>query len=52
MSYINIVQRNLEKILSHNLPKEWKKNSYMLSNLKADHFNLKSSDFIVAFVAE
>ncbi|GES89437.1 hypothetical protein GLOIN_2v1787544 [Rhizophagus clarus] len=47
-----------EEILSRSLPKEWRKIELGLicyqksSNSKADHFNLKSSDAIVAFVAE
>lgn len=47
-----------EEILSRNFPKEWGKIELGFicyqksSNPKADHFNLKSSDSIVAFVAE
>lgn len=47
-----------EGILSRNLPKEWEKIELGLicyqksSNPKADHFNLKLSDSIVAFIAE
>lgn len=47
-----------EEILSRNLPTEWGKIEMGLicyqkaSNAKADHFNLKSSDAIIAFVEE
>ena len=47
-----------EEILSRNLPKEWGKIELGLicyqksPNSKSDHFNLKSSDAIIAFVAE
>jgi hypothetical protein len=47
-----------EEILSRSLPKEWGKIEIGLicyqksSSSKADHFNLKSNDAIVAFVAE
>lgn len=47
-----------EEILSRSLPKEWGKIELGLicyqksSNSKADHYNLKSNDAIVAFVAE
>ncbi len=47
-----------EEILSRDLPKEWEKIEIGLicyqktSSAKADHFDLKSSDAIMAFVAE
>ena len=47
-----------EEILSRNLPAGWGKIEIGLicyqkaSNIKADHFNLKSSDAIMAFVEE
>jgi hypothetical protein len=47
-----------EEILSRSLPKEWGKIELGLicyqksSTSKADHFNLKPSDTIMAFVAE
>lgn len=47
-----------EEILSRSLPKEWGKIEIGIicyqksSSSKADHFNLKSNDAIVAFVAE
>ena len=47
-----------EEILSRNLPKEWGKIELGLicyqktSSIKADHFDLKSKDAIMAFVAE
>ncbi|GBC34456.2 hypothetical protein RhiirA5_428231 [Rhizophagus irregularis] len=53
-----ISKPDLQEILSRNLPKEWGKIELGLicyqksSNPKADHFNLKSNDSIVAFVAE
>ena len=47
-----------EEILSRDLPKEWEKIEIGLicyqktSSAKADHFDLKSSDAIMAFVAK
>ncbi len=55
---MSIFSQTEEEILSRNHPKEWEKIELSficyqkVFNAKADHFNLKSSDAIIAFVAK
>ena len=58
MDILNTFGQIEEEILSRNLPTEWGQIELGLIcyqkalNTKADHFNLKSSDAIMAFVEE